>query len=112
LHLHDHFDHGDQLSAEPHAQHDSLFSDSNSSDRLDWDIQCSYLHFRSDTAIAPPATQVGLFAGGGALNESPLASIAQSETEDLWLRSVFKRFLSFPDLRDLSRHLFFSVLRI
>ena len=113
LHLHDHFGHGDSLSTGPHAGDDSLFSDSNSSDRRDWDIHCSYLHSRSDTAIVPPTTQVGLFAGGAVLNESAsLASAAQSEAGDLWLRSVFRRFLSFPSLRDLSHHLFFSVLRI
>ena len=113
LHLHDHFDHGDSLSTEPHHGDNWPVIDSNSPDRLDWDIHCSYLHSRSDTAVAPPATQVGLFAGGGALNESAwLASIARSEAGDLWLRSVFRRFLSFPALRDLSHHLFFSVLRI
>jgi hypothetical protein len=113
LNLHDHLHHSDSLSTEPHPGNDSVFSDSTSPDRLDWDIHCSYLHSQSDTAIVPPATQVGLFAGGAALNESAsLASIAQSETGDLWLRGVFRQFLSFPALRDLSHHLFFSVLRI
>lgn len=114
LHLHDHFDHGGSLGTEPHHQGgNSLFSDSNSPDRLDLDIHCSYLHPENDTAIVTPTTQVGLFAGGAALNESrSLASIAQNETGDLWLRGVFRRLLSFPALRDLSHHLFFSVLRI
>jgi hypothetical protein len=113
LHLQDDLHHSGSLSTEPHPGDDSLFSDSNSLDRLDWDIHCSYLHSKSDTAIATPTTQAGLFAGGAALNESAsLASIAQSETGDLWLRGVFRRFLSFPALRDLSHHLFFSVLRI
>jgi hypothetical protein len=113
LHLHDHLHHSGSLTTERHHEDDSLFSDSTSPDRLDWDIHCSYLHSQSDTAIIPPATQVSLFAGGAALSESAaLASIAQSETGDLWLRGVFRQFLSFPALRDLSHHLFFSVLRI
>lgn len=113
FHLHDHLHHSDSLSTEPHGGDDSLFSNSTSPDRLDRDPHCSYLHSQSDTAIVLPATQVGLFAGGAALNESAsLASIVQSETGDLGLRGAFKRFLSFPALRDLSHHLFFSVLRI
>jgi hypothetical protein len=107
LHLHDHFDHSGSMSTEPHRGDDLIFSDSHSPDRLDSDPACAYLHVKTDPVIGTPATQVGLFARGAALNESPsLASIAQSETGDLWLRGAFRRFLSFPALRGLSYHLF------
>jgi hypothetical protein len=113
FHLHDHFDHGGSLSTGPHAGDDSLFRDSHSPDRLDSDPDCAYLHVKTDPVIGTTITQAGLFAGGDALNGlASLASVAQSETSDLWLRGVFRRFLSFPALRDLSHHLFFSVLRI
>jgi len=111
LHLHDHFDHNGSLGTEPHRADDLLFSDS--ADRLDSDPHCAYLHFEIDPGISTTITQAGLFPGGAALiGSASLTSVAQSETKDLWLRSVFRRFSSFLALRGLSHHLFFSVLQI
>jgi len=110
LHLHDHFHGGASLSTESHRG-ENLFD--NSADRLDSDPHCAYLHFKIDPGICTTTTQAALFAVGAALNGSAsMASVAQSETKDLWLRSVFRRFSSFLALRDLSHHLFFSVLQI
>lgn len=111
LHLHDHVHDNGTVSAEPHWADGSL--QSYSTDRLDSDPHCAYLHFEVDPAIGNAGTQVAPFTRAAALNGSAsVAPVVQGESEGLYLTAVFRRFPSFLALSGLPHHLFFSVLRI
>ena len=111
LHLHDHIHDNGSVSAEPHWADDSL--QSYSTDRLDSDPHCAYLHFEVDPAIGNAGTQVAPFTRAAALNGSTMVvPVVHGDSKELYLSAVFTRFPSFLALSGLPHHLFFSVFRI
>ena len=111
LHLHDHVHDNGTVSAETHRAGDSL--QSYSTDRLDSDPHCAYLHFEVDPGIGTAGSQVAPFTRAAVLIGSGLAAaVVDATSRDLRMGAVFRGFPSFLALSGLSHHIFFSVFRI